>query len=354
MITETLHSQQRAKWQIELAHAISRPEELLRSLDLPLDVFGQAGALLTRFPLRVPRGFVARMRKGDPEDPLLRQVFPLASEATATHDYSLDPVADLGAQVRPGVLHKYQGRALFIVTGGCAIHCRYCFRQHFPYASANASLDRWHGALDYLRHDPSITEIILSGGDPLAVTDQRLAALVAELDRIPHLQRLRIHTRMPIVVPERIDDKLLRWLGATRLRTVIVVHANHGAEIDEKVTSAMQRLRAIGAILLNQSVLLRGVNDTLPALVDLSERLVAVGILPYYLHLLDRVQGAARYDIPRAHALKLMEELRSSLPGYLVPRFVREQPGVPYKVPIELLEDLQASRCAIRAWDSGI
>ncbi|MGH8522002.1 MAG: KamA family radical SAM protein, partial [Gammaproteobacteria bacterium] len=169
--------------------------------------------------------------------------------------------------------------------------------------------------------------------------DQRLAALVAELDRIRHLERLRIHTRMPIVLPERIDDRCLAWLSATRLRTVIVVHANHGAEIDEEVSEAMQRLRAIGAILLNQSVLLRGVNDTLPALVDLSGRLVAAGVLPYYLHLLDRVQGAAHYDTPRAHAIALMAGLRSRLPGYMVPRFVREQPGVPYKVPIELLED---------------
>ncbi|MGH8469414.1 MAG: EF-P beta-lysylation protein EpmB [Gammaproteobacteria bacterium] len=339
MITETLHSQQLAGWQIELARAISRPDELLRCLELPPDVFGQPGISPTGFPLRVTRGFVARMRKGDPLDPLLRQVFPLASEATTAKDFSLDPVGDLGAQVRRGVLHKYQGRALFIVTGGCAIHCRYCFRQHFPYGSANAGLDRWQGALDYLRRDSSITEIILSGGDPLAVTDQRLAALVAELDRIRHLERLRIHTRMPIVLPERIDDRCLAWLGATRLRTVIVVHANHGAEIDEEVSEAIQRLRAIGAILLNQSVLLRGVNDTLPALVDLSERLVAAGILPYYLHLLDRVQGAAHYDTPRAHAVALMAGLRSRLPGYMVPRFVREQPGVPYKVPIELLED---------------
>ena len=339
MITETLHSQQLAGWQIELARAISRPEELLRCLELPPDVFGQSGISRTGFPLRVPRGFVARMRKGDPEDPLLRQVFPLLSEATTAKDFSLDPVGDLGAQIRPGVLHKYQGRALFIVTGGCAIHCRYCFRQHFPYSIANTGLDRWQGALDYLRRDSSITEIILSGGDPLAVTDQRLAALVAALDRIRHLERLRIHTRMPIVLPERIDDRLLAWLGATRLRTVIVVHANHGAEIDDEVSEAMQRLRAIGAILLNQSVLLRGVNDTLPALVDLSERLVAAGILPYYLHLLDRVQGAAHYDTPRAHAVALMAGLRSRLPGYMVPRFVREQPGVPYKVPIELLED---------------
>ncbi|MDQ3565005.1 MAG: KamA family radical SAM protein, partial [Pseudomonadota bacterium] len=242
MITETLHSQQRAQWQIELARAISRPEELLRCLELPPDVFGQPGISRTGFPLRVTRGFVARMRKGDPEDPLLRQVFPLPSEATAAKDFSLDPVGDLGAQIRPGVLHKYQGRALFIVTGSCAIHCRYCFRQHFPYSSANAGLDRWQGALDYLRGDSSITEIILSGGDPLAITDQRLAALVAELDRIRHLERLRIHTRMPIVLPERIDDRLLAWLGATRLRTVIVVHANHGAEIDEEVSEAMQRL----------------------------------------------------------------------------------------------------------------
>ena len=339
MITETLHSQQLAGWQIELARAISRPEELLRCLELPPDAFGQPEISRTGFPLRVTRGFVARMRKGDPEDPLLRQVFPFPSQATTTKDFSLDPVGDLGAQVRPGVLHKYQGRALFIVTGGCAIHCRYCFRQHFPYSSANAGLDRWQGALDYLRRDSSITEIILSGGDPLAITDQRLAALVAELDRIPHLERLRIHTRMPIVLPERIDDRLLAWLGATRLRTVIVVHVNHGAEIDEEVSEAMQRLRAIGAILLNQSVLLRGVNDTLPALVDLSGRLVAAGILPYYLHLLDRVQGAAHYDTPRAHAVALMAGLRARLPGYMVPRFVREQPGAPYKVPIELLED---------------
>jgi len=234
--------------------------------------------------------------------------------------------------VVPGVLHKYHGRVLLMATGACAVHCRYCFRRHFPYAEANPVVDRWRQALDYIAGDDSIAEVILSGGDPLSMSDRRLADLTRRLDAIPHLRRLRLHTRLPIVLPERVNDELLDWLGATRLKTAVVVHANHANEIDSSVIAALSRLKASGAELLNQSVLLRGVNDSTEALMALSEKLFEAGVLPYYLHLLDKVQGAAHFEVEETAARCLMAELSRQVPGYLVPRLVREIPGAPGKV----------------------
>lgn len=283
------------------------------------------------FPLRVPRAYVARMQRGNPHDPLLRQVLPLTEEDRLVPGYGIDPVGDVAARAGSGILHKYHGRALVITTGACAIHCRYCFRRHFPYSEAQERAADWGNVLDYLARDKSIEEVILSGGDPLALSDRRLARLVQGLDQISHLKRLRIHTRLPIVLPERVDPALLAWLSATRLQPVMVVHANHAQELDPAVHAALGRLRRQGLHLLNQSVLLRGVNDSVAALQALSAHLFDAGVLPYYLHLLDRVQGAAHFDVPLAEAQALLGELATRLPGYLLPRLVREQAGAAAK-----------------------
>jgi len=277
------------------------------------------------------------MRPGDPADPLLRQVLPLQLETQPHAGYSTDPVGDLQALAQPGLLHKYQGRALLLATAACAVHCRYCFRRHFPYSASEASPGGWQPALDHLAASPDIREVILSGGDPLSLSDQRLAALVHRLEQIPHLQRLRIHSRLPVVLPARVDEALTAWLGATRLQTIVVIHANHPNELDTEVATSMARLRATGVTLLNQSVLLRGVNDDCTTLVALSEQLFAAGVLPYYLHLLDKVQGAAHFDVSEREALALHQAMLVNLPGYLVPRLVREQAGAHYKIPLSPL-----------------
>jgi len=321
-------------WQSTLASAIRDPAELLAAVDLSQEWLLVAQAAARLFSLRVPRGFVARMRPRDPHDPLLRQVLPLVEECLAVEGFSDDPVGDHAAMVAPGVLHKYEGRVLLTLTGACAVHCRYCFRRHFPYAEANPAADQWRGALEYIAADHSISEVILSGGDPLTLSDRRLDTLVRELASIPQVRRLRLHTRLPIVLPERVDDALLDWLGAAGLKTVVVVHANHANEIDAFVRDALTRLKRAGVDLLNQSVLLRGVNDSAETLARLSETLIDVGVLPYYLHQLDKVQGAGHFEVPEAAARQLMAQLQRRLPGYLVPRLVREVPGAPGKVSL--------------------
>jgi len=315
-----------------LARALSRPEDLLRLVDLPVPLANAAGS--RSFPQRVPLGYVARMRRGDPADPLLRQVLPVTEEDLDAPGYLDDPVGDLMAMAVPGVLRKYRGRALLVVTGACPVHCRYCFRRHFPYGDAHAARGDWAQAVEHIAGDRSLREVILSGGDPLTLTDERLADLVERISAIAHIGRLRIHTRMPVVLPTRVDKGLLGWLGATRLRNVVVIHANHPNEIDDAVAQALARLQATGAGLLNQSVLLRGVNDDPEVLAGLSERLFEVGVLPYYLHRLDRVRGAAHFEVDDARAGALMAEIRTRLPGYLVPRLVREEAGAPFKLPM--------------------
>ena len=327
-------SGQAAAWQKLLAQAINNPSELLEILDLPAHALPLGHLASRQFALRVPRGYVARMRKGDVNDPLLRQVFPLHDEEILLPGYVTDPVGDLAAMPVPGVLHKYHGRVLLVTTGACAIHCRYCFRRHFPYGDANPASQDWDAAMDYIASDPTINEVILSGGDPLTLPDQRLAPLAQRLSDIPHLKRLRIHTRLPIVLPERVDEALLGWLRSSRLKPVMVIHANHANELDTTVANALARLAQAGVVLLNQSVLLHGVNDTVRTLADLSERLFETGVTPYYLHLLDKVQGASHFDVKSAHAQQLMQELRNCLPGYLVPRLVQEHGGAPSKLPV--------------------
>lgn len=325
---------QRPRWQQDLAEAVRDPAELLRLLDLSPDLLAPALRAGRDFPLRVPRGYIARMRQGDPDDPLLRQVLPLAAEDIHHPGFMSDPVGDLQAMPHPGLLHKYQGRALLITTGACAVHCRYCFRRHFPYSEANPAAGQWQPALDHIAGDPSLGEIILSGGDPLSLSDARLAALVEQLAAIPHVRRLRIHTRLPIVLPSRVNQELTGWLTRLPLQKVLVVHANHAREIDEEIAKGLRDLQNCGVTLLNQSVLLRGVNDSTAALATLSETLFAAGVLPYYLHLLDKVQGAAHFDVPEAEARLLLSTLRDCLPGYLVPRLVREIEGEASKRPI--------------------
>lgn len=323
----------RQRWQQALADAVSSAAELCEILGLdPALAIPAAG--IEGFPLRVPRGFVARMRRGDPRDPLLLQILPTGAEARAVAGFVTDPVGDRASRAGTGILHKYAGRALLIATGACAIHCRYCFRRHFPYAEDSALADGWRGAIDHLQSDSSISEVILSGGDPLSLSDRRLTQLTDALRRVPHVRRLRIHTRQPIVLPERVDAGLLQWLSDLPLQKVMVLHANHANEIDAQVATACRELRACGVTLLNQSVLLAGVNDSVNALAQLSEALMAIDVLPYYLHLLDRVQGAAHFEVDAATALQLHAGLLQRLPGYLVPRLVREVPGAPSKTPV--------------------
>ncbi len=320
-------------WRQLWRDAVTDAHELLALVGLS-HLSGELPPADAGFALRVPRGFVARMRFGDRHDPLLAQVLPQLSELSEVSGFSLDAVGDLDARSAHGVLHKYQGRALLIASGSCAINCRYCFRRHFPYAEEVAAANQWRQALDYLRADRSIIELILSGGDPLSLATHKLAELSAGLADIRHVRRVRIHSRLPVVLPERIDDALLAWLDTLGQQKVLVLHANHANEFDASVDAACARLRAHGVILLNQSVLLRGVNDTAHALANLSERMFSAGVLPYYLHQLDRVQGTAHFEVPDDDALTLMADLRERLPGYLVPRLVRELPGEPSKRPV--------------------
>ena len=328
IIPRTGRDGQVAEWQHALAAAVDDLDELLRLLQLRREPWM---APAQEFPLRVPRSFVARMRPGDPRDPLLLQVLPVTAEDRAVAGFTRDPLQEGDAQPVPGLLAKYPGRVLLTLTGACGIHCRYCFRRHFPYGGANPLASHWPRTLAFLRRRTDIREVILSGGDPLSLTDERLARLAADLDRLPHLRRLRIHSRLPVVLPERLTPALAQWLDQERLTTVLVLHVNHPRELD---AALVRRLRRLGRStrLLNQSVLLRGVNDSAAILAELSERLDEAGVLPYYLHLLDPVAGAAHFQVPTARARALVATLRTRLPGYLVPRLAREAPGQPAKI----------------------
>ncbi|HWS27692.1 MAG TPA: EF-P beta-lysylation protein EpmB [Xanthomonadales bacterium] len=312
-------------WKQQLREAFRDVDALLAHLGLSrADVAISADSA---FPLLVPRGFADRMRHGDPADPLLLQVLPLAAESHGAPDFVLDPVGDLARMRGPGLIHKYAHRVLLITTGSCAVHCRYCFRRHFPYAEELAAREQWREAVGEIAADRSIHEVILSGGDPLSLSTAKLAELTDALASVAHLRRLRIHTRWPIVLPQRVDSELLDWLRGLPWPVTVVVHANHAQEIDAEVAGALHRLREAGATLLNQSVLLRAVNDDADTLRTLSERLAEVGVIPYYLHLLDRVAGAAHYQVELRVARRLLRALRASLPGYLVPRLAREDAG---------------------------
>lgn len=325
---------QARSWQTQWRDAISDPRELLSLLGLDALAAELSDAAARQFPLRVPRGFAALMRRGDRDDPLLRQVLPVLDEDRIAPGFSFDAVGDGAARAAPGVIHKYQGRALLIATGSCAVHCRYCFRRHFPYAEETAAANHWQSSLDYLEAHPDVSEVLLSGGDPLSLATAKLAELSTRLARMPQIRRLRLHTRLPIVLPDRVDRELLDWMAALPWPVVVVIHANHASEIGDEAAGALSRLRQAGALLLNQSVLLRGVNDSVDALAALSERLAEVGVLPYYLHQLDRVSGAAHFEIDDNRAKSLHGQLRSRLPGYLLPQLVREIEGATGKTPL--------------------
>lgn len=322
------------RWQQLWRDAVRDPRELLGLVGLDAVATGMSDAAAAGFPLRVPRGFVGRMRRGDPGDPLLRQVLPLDAELRPAPGFGLDAVGDAAAKAGPGVIRKYRGRALLVATGSCAINCRYCFRRHFPYAEETAAAGGWARTVDLIAADPAIDEVILSGGDPWSLSTPKLAELTRLLAGVPHLRRLRVHTRLPVVLPERVDTELVDWLRALPWPVTVVLHANHAREFDAEVDAALARLRGAGALLLNQAVLLRGVNDSVDALADLSERGHAAGVLPYYLHQLDRVQGAAHFEVSDEQARRLHAALAARLSGYLVPRLVREVAGDPGKRPL--------------------
>lgn len=321
-------------WSRSLARAIRDPDEVLRRLELGEELVAAARRAAALFPVMVPESYLARMRIGDPRDPLLLQVLPLGEEEAAVPGFEQDAVGDGASRAAPGLLHKYHGRALLIATGACAVHCRYCFRRHYPYGEEPRRLEEWTPALESLAADDSIDEIILSGGDPLMLTDARLAQLIERLAAIPHLRRLRIHSRLPIVLPDRVTDSLLAILRGTRLQPIMVVHANHPAEIAADCSEALRRLVLAGVPTLNQAVLLQGINDSVLVLENLLRGLVDLGVMPYYLHQLDRVAGTAHFEVDRAKGLALIAALRERLPGYAVPQYVEERPGAPSKLPV--------------------
>lgn len=327
MVARTPERWQTPTWKQELAAAFTDPVALLASLGLTPEQLPSPIAQPERFSLLVPRGFAALMRPGDPRDPLLRQVLTLAEEAQPSPGYGLDPVGDATARRAPSLLQKYSGRALLIATGACAVHCRYCFRRHFSYAADGAQQARLNAALAALECATDISEVILSGGDPLMLDDAALAELIGSLERLPQLKRLRIHSRIPSILPSRITDQLCDTLARSRLQVIVVAHINHPAELSPEAQRALLRLSQLGGPMLNQSVLLRGVNDDLDTLAELSEALVATRALPYYIHVLDPVAGAAHFDVPESEARQLIAALRQCLPGYMVPRLARERPG---------------------------
>ncbi|MCA8995999.1 MAG: EF-P beta-lysylation protein EpmB [Planctomycetaceae bacterium] len=332
-------------WQKSLSEAIRSRSELLRHVHLE-SLISDSCSADQDFPVVVPLSYIRRMRTGDPRDPLLLQVLPTELENRASpgsHSGERDPTVDLAIKTAPGLLHKYHGRALLIAHGSCAVHCRYCFRRHYPYGDDPKSLTDWQPALDAILSDNSLHEIILSGGDPLLLSDGRLKGLLDRLAEIPHVRRLRIHSRLPIVLPDRVTRGLLDCLRGTRFQTFVVVHANHAHELVDDCETALQQLIRSGIPVLNQAVLLRKVNDSVEALAELCERCIDLGVMPYYLHQLDRVRGAVHFEVDPHLGLQLISELRARLPGYAVPRYVREIPGERSKTVIE--SSAEGQRC---------
>jgi EF-P beta-lysylation protein EpmB len=324
----------RSDWHRSLAEAIRDPDELSDLLGLPESVRAAARRAAGLFPLMVPLSYLARMEAGNPADPLLRQVLPIDTEFNEVPGFVPDALGEDEARRAPGLLQKYSGRTLLVATGACAVHCRYCFRRHYPYGQEPRRLDEWEPALRAIAADTSLREILLSGGDPLMLSDSRLAALCGRLADVEHLTRLRIHTRLPIVLPDRVTPTLIEMLTSSRLTAIVVVHANHPNEIVGDCADALRVLVRSGITVLNQSVLLRGVNDSVEALAELSDRLIDLGVIPYYLHQLDRVAGVAHFEVAEERGRALVEELRRRLPGYAVPQYVREVPGAAHKVPL--------------------
>lgn len=325
-------------WQADFQGAIRDLPSLCARLEIPLPQgFSEANAAAAQFPILVPEPYLKRIKKGDPNDPLLLQVLASSLETVAQEGFTADPLAEQIAQshTAASLIQKYDRRALLISTGACAIHCRYCFRRHFPYANAGLTPERLQTTLQALAADESLDEVILSGGDPLSLSDKKLAELVESIEGIPHIQRLRVHTRLPIAIPSRVTKSLIRILRGTRLAPWVVVHINHAQEIDRAVTKSLGRMLDVGIPVLNQAVLLKGVNDSVDVLETLCRTLVNLRVTPYYLHQLDRVQGAAHFEVDESTGLELINRLRERLPGYAIPRYVREVAGAPSKTPLE-------------------
>ena len=321
-------------WHDSLTEAIRDPDELLGRLQLPESLREAAHRAAGQFSVMVPQSYLNRMRPGNPSDPLLSQVLPLSDELLEVSGFVEDAVGDHEARAVPGLLQKYAGRVLLVTTGACAVHCRYCFRRHYPYDDEPRRLDDWEPALEAIAADESVHEVLLSGGDPLMLTDRRLGELIVRLEAIPHLRRLRLHSRLPIVLPDRVTSVFVQLLTRSRLTPIMVVHANHPNEIVDDCAEALRTLVRSGITTLNQAVLLRGVNDSAETLAELCERLIDAGVIPYYLHQLDRVRGAAHFEVPEARGQEIIAELRQRLPGYAVPEYVREESGWPYKRPL--------------------
>lgn len=323
----------RADWLYELKKSYTRPDDLLSALGLDVNAYTHHIKARRLFSMRVPRPFVRQMNTGDPDDPLLRQVLPLVNEFNAAPGFHKDPLEEQSSPAN-GLLHKYHGRVLLILQGGCAVNCRYCFRRHFPYDELTISQRQIDETLDYIKQNPEVNEVILSGGDPLMAQDDRLHRLIQALDALPQLSRLRIHSRLPVVIPSRLTEELLHSLSQSRLQVVLVIHANHANEISDDLSAALKKWHAAGIHLLNQSVLLKGVNDSSRALCRLSERLFSANVLPYYLHQLDKVEGASHFEVSDNNAQRLWLEMTQQLPGFLVPKLVREQAHKPSKTAI--------------------
>ena len=345
MIPLTESDGQSPSWQNSLSRSITDLETLLFRLELTEQDLPEAVVRNPRFPIKVTESFLQRIKHSDSNDPLLKQILPYEAESKITPGYRLDPVGDLEANAQSSVIHKYRGRALLLASGACAIHCRYCFRQHFPYQENLLTDAHLSEALNYFRQTPSLNEIILSGGDPLVMSDTRLKSLLDQIDKIDHIQRVRIHTRLPIVLPDRITSALLETLTQSRVKTVIVIHSNHPQEINDEVSNALNKIHRAGIHLLNQSVLLKGINDDVETLISLSETLFAANVLPYYLHLLDKVQGAAHFEVDELTARTLMGQAAQLLPGYLLPKLVKEQHGSLSKLPIAPLISAESTVC---------
>ena len=314
-------------WKTELSHCVNSIDELLNQLGLKAEDLNATEQAATEFSIKVPQSFVQLMEYGNPNDPLLKQVLPITSELQVDNNFSTDPVDESSFNPVPGIVHKYRNRVLMIISPNCAINCRYCFRRHFPYDENRQSKQQWLKALDYLKTKPEINEVIFSGGDPLAANDHFLRWLTAEIESIQHIKHLRIHTRLPVVIPSRVDDQLLNWLGNTRLKPTLVLHINHANEIDEALRQGVDRLKKSGITVLNQSVLLKGINDNSDQLISLSEKLFDAGIMPYYLHMLDPVQGASHFDVSMDRAVEIFRQIQTELPGFLVPKLVQERAG---------------------------
>ena len=336
MPKSTLHqlNSLKADWQQQLSQAITDPLELLNLLDLDPTDFPRCPQASESFPVKLPRAYVDKIEPGNPHDPLLKQVMATAAELETHINYSTDPVDDLASMPVPGLLHKYHGRVLLITTGVCAIHCRYCFRRHFPYSDNHSAKNQWQESLNYIQQNTDISEVILSGGDPLILSDSKLQQLINQLEAIDHIRTLRIHSRIPVTLPSRITNQLITTLTSSSLQICMVIHANHPNEIASHEQKALRHLDQAGITLLNQSVLLKGVNDCSVILSDLSHRLFESKILPYYLHLLDPVQGASHFHVDEENAIELIKDLRNRLPGYLVPRLVKETSGEKSKLPL--------------------